>query len=208
MPQMRTSAPDNRKSVERSDMRAAPMLAVLLLALTACGSDPSAGAPPSPRATASEAAFNATDVMFLQMMVAHHEQGLQMVRLAEGRAADPEVRTLAAAIDTTQTAEVATMKGWLKAWGQPTTPATDPNAHAHHGGMPATGPAEIAALGELRGAEFDKALLNLLIGHQHNAVDMARMQVKDGTNPQASVLATQIEQSRTAQISLMLRLVA
>jgi uncharacterized protein (DUF305 family) len=184
--------------------RAVAVLALLML--TACGGGPAPAG--SPDVAVSGAAFNATDVMFLQMMVAHHGQGLQMVRLAKDRAADPQVRTLAAAIDTTQTAEVAKMTGWLTEWGQPTTAATDPNVHAHHGGMPATGPAEIAALGTLRGAEFDKALLNLLIGHQHNAVELARMEVKGGVHPQASVLATQIEQSRRAQISLMLRLVA
>ena len=53
-------------------------------------------------------------------------------------------------------------------------------------------------------AEFEKAFLNLLIGHQHNAVAMAKLEKEGGVNPQAKHLAERIFESRTAQIAQML----
>ena len=192
---------------------------VVLLLLAGCGSapaatgGPAAGAGPTPSqpvasvtGAATPGAFNPADVMFLQMMVTHHGQGLELVRLAASRAQRAEVRTLAAAIDVTQTDEQETMRGWLRGWGRPTE--ADPNEHAHadHGGLPATGPEQIAALGRASGADFETAFLNLLIAHQHNAIEMARNETRFGQDPGARELAGRIDQSRTAQINQMLTL--
>ncbi|MFI6758726.1 DUF305 domain-containing protein [Micromonospora sp. NPDC050417] len=170
------------------------------------GPDTSGSAAPAsvPASVAAPGSFNPADVMFLQMMVTHHGQGLELVRLAQSRAQRTEVRILAAAIDVTQTEEQETMRGWLRSWGEPTE--ADPNAHAHadHGGLPATGPEQIAALGRASGADFESAFLNLLIAHQHNAVEMARNETTFGQNPEARALAGRIDQSRTAQINQML----
>ncbi|GAB2923717.1 DUF305 domain-containing protein [Micromonospora polyrhachis] len=193
------------------------LLAASLLLLTGCGSatapTPPTSTPPeaSPAPTAVVSAigeFNAADVMFLQMMVTHHEQGIELVRLAETRAQRPELKILAAAIDVTQSAERDTMQGWLRDWGRPTS--ADPNAHAHadHGGMPATGPEEIAALRQLSGAEFDRTFLNLMTGHQHGAVELARTEIRLGVHQQSRELARRIDLSRTAQIDQMLELLA
>ena len=111
---------------------------------------------------------------------------------------------LAAAIDATQTSEVERMAGWLRAWGEPATAPDGEHAHADHGGMPVTGPEQIAALRKAHGVDFDRTLLNLLIGHQHSAVEMARREVNGGVNVEAVELARQIDKSRTAQIALML----
>ncbi|MFK3981311.1 DUF305 domain-containing protein [Micromonospora sp. NPDC050397] len=167
---------------------------------------PTGSAASSSGATASPGPFNPADVMFLQMMVTHHGQGLELVRLAESRAQRAEIRTLAAAIDVTQTEERETMRGWLRSWGKPTEADPDEHAHADHGGLPATGPEQIAALGRTTGPEFDSAFLNLLIAHQHNAVEMARNETKFGQDPTAKGLAGRIDQSRTAQINQMLAL--
>ena len=146
--------------------------------------------------------FNAADVMFLQMMVPHHLQGIEIVRLAPDRATDPEVRMLAAAIETTQLSEVDAMAGWLRDWGQPTD--ADADAHAAHGGMPSTSAAEIAALASA--ADFDRQFLNLLIAHQDDAIQMARAEAAHGQNPAAKALAGRIDASRSAQLQQMLAL--
>lgn len=159
---------------------------------------------PAPAGATGE--FNEADVMFLQMMVTHHGQGLELVRLVASRARRTEVKTLAAAIDVTQDAERETMRNWLSGWGRSTS--AEPNAHAHadHGGMPATGPEQIAALARTTGTEFETAFLNLLIAHQHNAVEMARTETGAGIHPGALDLARRIDLSRTAQINQMLAL--
>ncbi|MDH2429003.1 DUF305 domain-containing protein [Sphaerisporangium sp. TRM90804] len=169
---------------------AAALLAVLLL--PACGA--AAERPAEP--------VNAEDVMFLQMMIPHHRQGIEIVRLAAARAKDPEVRTLASAIEVTQDGEVRRMTAWLRSWDQPLAAPSD--AHAHHGGMPRSDRRQIAALGTTD--EFDRDFLNLLLAHQDDAVQMATVEAANGAHPQVRDWATQVERSREAQIEQMLRL--
>jgi uncharacterized protein (DUF305 family) len=184
---------------------AAVLLAAGLL-LSACGKAAETAPTPVTAAVQAEGTFNDTDVMFLQMMVAHHEQGLEMVRLARKTATRSEVRVLAEAVDATQTDELKLMTSWLKAWSQPTTVDHAPSAHADHGGLPATGPEELAALHKAKKAEFETTFLNLFVAHQHNAVEMAQLETKDGVNAEAKAFADRVRESRADQIRQMLTL--
>jgi uncharacterized protein (DUF305 family) len=181
---------------------------VLALFASGCGlasKPPAVTAPVAPAtAGANDQTRNATDVMFLQMLIPHHGQGLEIVRHAKTRATRDEVRILAAAIDVTQSDEVKTMAGWLTAWGEPLQ--ADEAAHAAHGGMPGTSAQEIATLAQSTGATFERAFLNMLIAHQDDAVQLARMEASGGTNPQAVALARRVDASRTEQIKQMLEL--
>ncbi|MCO1574684.1 DUF305 domain-containing protein [Crossiella sp. SN42] len=186
----------------------AAVLAVVLLA--GCASTPPnpAAATPSPSAspaTATAAAnFNDADVMFLQMMLPHHGQAVQIAKLAKDKATRKEIKDLAVAVEATQLAEAETMTGWLRSWGRPTTVDTNPDLHAHHGGMPATSKEVIDALARTGGGKFDRDAVNVLTGHQHGAVEMARNVLRDGSNPQVKELADRIVKSRTAQIQQLL----
>ena len=195
------------------------LLTGVVLLLAGCGAGPDPGADRQPAAGAGHrpagtpadpgpagTAHNDADVMFLQMMVTHHGQGLQMVRIAEAKTTREEIRTLAAAIDVTQTDEVSTMVGWLTSWREPTGADPHASAHAHHGGMPATGPAEIEALRRASGTDFDRTFLNLLVAHQQNAADTAGTETSAGLNFQTRELARRIEESRRAEVAQMLAL--
>ncbi|MFD1147158.1 DUF305 domain-containing protein [Saccharothrix hoggarensis] len=184
--------------------RALAALVVGALALTGCGAAAPGTAPPPVSTVVETNEFNATDVMFLQMAVPHHRSGLEIVRLAKDREVRAEVKTLAAAIEVTQLSEVDSMTKWLADWGKPEVAGDDPQLHAGHGGDHSTSPDAIAELAATGPAEFEKAFLNLLIGHQHNAVEIAKLEKEGGINPQAKDLATRIFDSRTAQISQML----
>ena len=189
--------------------RAAFATLVAALLLSGCGTAPDA---PATEVAAAQAAIQAegdhndTDVMYLQMMVAHHEQGLEMVRLAAKRAARDEIRTLAQAVDATQSDEVALMTSWLKQWSAPTTVDHAPNAHADHGGLPATGAEEMTALKKAKGATFETTFLNLFVAHQHNAVEMAHLETEKGKNAEAKAFADRVRASRADQIKQMLQL--
>ncbi|SDZ29486.1 Uncharacterized conserved protein, DUF305 family [Micromonospora pattaloongensis] len=186
------------------------VVAVAALTLLAgCATGAPASAPDrtpgaAPTASPSGAAFNATDVMFAQMMIAHEARGRELVRLAQSGPVRPAVRTLAAAIEVTEAAETETMTGWLRAWGQPLT--ADPDAHAAHGGLHGTSDAQVAALRGAPDAEFERDFLNLMIAHQHTAVEYARMATAAGVNPDAAALARRVDQSRSAQVTQMLGL--
>jgi uncharacterized protein (DUF305 family) len=186
--------------------------AVLLLA-TGCSTQapapasPSAGAvPAADTVPAADAEHNASDVMFLQMMIAHNGQGLELTGLAGDRAVREEVRLLAAAIDTTQREEVKIMQSWLTGWEEATTASADMSAHASHGGLPATGPEQIEALRKASDADFEATFLNLLTGHQNSAVELTNL-AADGVNQQTKDLAERIRQSRADQVARMLRMI-
>ncbi|MDQ7909473.1 DUF305 domain-containing protein [Phytohabitans sp. ZYX-F-186] len=187
--------------------------ATALLLATGCSTEPSP--PPAAPADAAQAAdtlpaadaeHNAADVMFLQMMVAHDGQGLELTGLAADRTVSEEVRLLAAAIDTTQREEVKIMQSWLTGWKEATEASQDMSAHASHGGLPATGPEQIEALRNASDADFEATFLNLLTGHQNSAVELTNL-AADGVNPQTKDLAKRIKESRADQVAQMLRLI-
>jgi uncharacterized protein (DUF305 family) len=172
---------------------------------------PSVGQPtvtvsePSVTAPTSTRGVNATDVMFAQMLVPHHGQGVALAKLAATRSSSTEIKQLAAAIAATQPAEISLAAGWLRAWKQP--PVAPAGGHASHGGMPSTSPAEFAALTKASGAAFDRRFLNTLIAHQDDAIQIAAMETGSGVNPQARALAQRIQISRKAQIDQMLKII-
>ncbi|MEV0586947.1 DUF305 domain-containing protein [Nonomuraea sp. NPDC050310] len=141
---------------------------------------------------------NADDVMFLQMMIPHHRQGLEIVKLARDRGKHPELKTLAAAIETTQGDEIANMSAWLHDWDQPLAAPTD--AHAGHD-VPETDLRQITALRKSK--TFDRDFLLLLIAHQDDAVQLALKEGYGGANPKVKAWAKQVEKSRLQQIQIM-----
>ena len=98
------------------------------------------------------------------------------------------------------------MTSWLTDWNQPATVDHAPSAHADHGGLPATGPEELAALHKAKKAEFEPMFLNLFVAHQHNAVEMAHLETTDGVNTETKAFADRVRESRADQIRQMLTL--
>jgi uncharacterized protein (DUF305 family) len=174
-------------------------LLALVLVLSGCAAS---SLPENTGTSAGTKEFNSNDVMFLQMMVPHHEQGLQVVRLAAARPVRPEVKLLASAIEATQSHEIGAMAGWLRSWGAP--PSADPNDHAAHGGPRGLAEAELASVVNAPDAEFERRFLDLLISHQDDARQLAMMEMGGGINPEARKLADSIAKSREAQIKQML----
>jgi len=181
---------------------------VLLLAVAVAAVLAGCGSAPGGKPATAAPAFNDADVMFLQMVLAYHGPSEQLTALAAQRAVRTEVKQLAAAIAVTEADEVTTITGWLRAWNQPETPATDLVLHADHGGLPSDGKAQLATLTATPGDAFDKTFLTLLIGHQHGVVEVARMELAGGVHPEVKALAQRITDSRRAQVSYMLSLAA
>lgn len=148
--------------------------------------------------------FNPADVMFLQMMLPHNAQGAKLARLAADRKISDDVKMLAAAIATTQEAEVTMMTGWLKGWKRPT--AAPAGAHSSHGGH-GLSDAQIRMISKTPDAEFEKRLLNALISQQDDAIQMTKVELMAGQNAETKALANRIQASRDAQIKQMMALV-
>jgi len=194
------SVNSGRRPVRHAAPRGGPVVPILagLLLLAGCATR----APEPSPAPPTSAGFNQSDVMFLQMMLPHLEQGQTILRLAKERASRDDVRTLAAAIESTQADELATMSARLRDWRQPLTAQV--NSHSEHGGMPATADKEIAALRKARGPDFDHRFLNVLIARQDDAIQLARVETATGSDPGAKALADRVDRSRSAQIRQML----
>jgi len=113
--------------------------------------------------------YTAADVHFMQMMIPHHQQALEMAAKAATHGAGPEVRALSLRIDISQRDEIAFMERWLRERSQPV-----PDEHAVHT-MTMPGmltPAEMARLDAARGGDFDRLFLNFMIEHHLGAIQM------------------------------------
>ncbi|EOY45788.1 DUF305 domain-containing protein [Streptomyces anthocyanicus] len=193
------------------------LIATGSLFLAACGGDGDDmsgmdhGSSSSASATATSQAagsaeqgkdFNDADVAFAQMMIPHHEQALEMAKLADGRASDAEVKDIAQKIENAQDPEIKTMKGWLKAWGQPTQmesmPGMDHGGHGSGDGMMSE--ADMEELKGMKGTEFDKAFAEMMIDHHNGAISMAKDEQKNGKYAEAKKMADDIVKGQSAEV--------
>lgn len=113
------------------------------------------------------------DVQFMQGMIGHHSQALEMTELLSTRTNSDDMRKLALRIEASQSDEIKMMQEWLKRRGQP---LPDPHAH-HHGGklMPGMLTAEeMGRLAAATGVEFDRLFLELMIKHHEGALVMVK----------------------------------
>jgi uncharacterized protein (DUF305 family) len=167
------------------------------------GSGSSASASPT-RATGEDpapGAFNDTDVMFAQMMIPHHEQALEMSKLADGRASDAEIKTLAAEIEKAQDPEIQTMKSWLKAWGKPESAGENMPGMDHGSGMSGMmSDEDMKKLEAAKGTEFDRMFAEMMIEHHKGAITMAEDEQKNGRNATAKKLAADVVKTQAAEV--------
>lgn len=114
-------------------------------------------------------------VPFMQGMIGHHAQALDMAALARERATHPALRLLAERIQVSQKDEIALMQRWLRSRGHP---IPDADAHVHaamgHGDlMPGMlTAAQLDAITAARGSAFDRLFLEGMIRHHEGALRM------------------------------------
>lgn len=173
--------------------------AMALVLTAACGGSSSGGS-----GTSGSATHNQADVAFASDMIPHHAQAVEMADLALTSAADSEIKTLAAAIKGAQDPEIVLMTGWLKAWGEP---LPKPGGHMMAGmDAPSNGmmsDAEMKALGEAKGGEFDVIWVEMMTRHHEGAIEMAKTEQAKGQDSDAKALAGRIIDAQTAEIATM-----
>ena len=157
-----------------------------------------ATAVPSPSA-------NAADVRFVQDMIVHHRQAVDMSLLAPSRAGSDAIRRLAARINDTQELEIGMMTRWLREQGQRV-----PGHHGggrDHSGMPGMAtPEQLDRLRAASGTEFDRLFVELMIAHHQGAITMATRVLSAGSHTTIQQLATDISVEQAAEIRRMQRL--
>ena len=161
-------------------------------------------------ASSASATFDDADVSFAQSMIPHHRQAIQMAAMAVGRASNAQVKDLAAKISAAQQPEVDTMNGWLTAWGAPSPmPSMSMGSGMGHGSMPGMMSAtDMGSLTAMTGASFDQRFLTMMISHHEGAVEMARQETAQGSDPDVIALAKKIVADQQAEIITMKALLA
>jgi uncharacterized protein (DUF305 family) len=153
--------------------------------------------------------YSPADVSFMQGMIGHHAQALEMTALVPARTARADLRLLAERIRVSQESEIKTMEQWLLARGEQ-LPCLEPGHE--HGGMEhmlmpgmAT-PEQMARMAAATGAEFDRLFLESMIRHHQGALAMVAALFATpgaGQEPQVFGFASDVDADQRAEIARM-----
>src|SRR5258708_34996545 len=152
------------------------------------------------------------DVEFMQGMITHHAQAVEMTALIASHTENGELRLLGARISSSQSDEIKFMRRWLAARGERVS-----IAKAGMPGMDMTRepmalmpgmltPEQMEALRKAKGAEFDGLFLAGMIQHHNGALTM----VKDlfdtagaGQDAELFNFTTDVDTGQRAEIKIM-----
>ena len=152
------------------------------------------------------------NVEFMQGMIMHHGQAVEMTALIKDRTDNKELRLLGDRISHSQSDEMNLMRRWLIARGESTEMQAMPGMKMS--GMSTSGllmpgmltKEQMDALKKAKGAEFDRLFLQGMIQHHKGALEM----VKDlfdtsgaGQDAQLFNFATDVDSGQRAEIRIM-----
>ena len=141
--------------------------------------------------------YTGADIMFLQMMIPHHQQAIDISNLAMKSSSDGELLALAKSITKSQSAEIIQMKAWLKDAG-----ATEDMGHSMTGMGGMLGSEELSALTASTGKAFDILWLQGMTGHHEGAIHMTQM-INDAQNAEIKAFGERVVKDQSAQIEQM-----
>lgn len=158
---------------------------------------------------------SAKDAEFMQGMIMHHGQAVEMTAMIESRTQDKEIRLIGAKISQSQSDEINFMKRWLEVRGEKIEmPMANMNMdgmnHSHHQNhslMPGMlTPPRMEELKKANGAEFDRLFLKGMIEHHEGALVM----VKDlfetagaGQDAELFNFSTDVDSGQRGEIKIM-----
>lgn len=151
------------------------------------------------------------DMQFMQDMIMHHAQAVEMTALIEARTQNKEIRSLGARISRSQSDEIDFMKRWLAARGEP---ASQPMSHTH--GMDMSSHEmlmpgmltrkQMDALKNAKNEEFDRLLLTGMIQHHDGALTMVKNLFDTagaGQDAELFNFTTEVDSGQRAEIKIM-----
>jgi len=154
----------------------------------------------------SKVQYTGADIKFMQGMIGHHAQAVEMVALVPSRTSSEDVKRLALRIDVSQKDEMNMMREWLQARGQQ---LPDPRAHHMMGATLMPGmltPEEMIRLAAAKGADFDRLFLEGMIKHHAGAITMVQeLFATDGAGqtPEIFSYASDVDADQRMEIDRM-----
>jgi uncharacterized protein (DUF305 family) len=165
-------------------------------------------------ARVADTRVTAYDVQFMQNMIWHHHQAVEMAALVGERTNRAPLVAAAGRISASQADEIRFMQNWLRERGRQAPDPLGAGGHAGHGAdggahhsMPGmASEAQMRALAAARGVEFDRLFLQLMIAHHEGAIAMARPLVNQGASggdPALFRFASEVISEQQAEIDRM-----
>ena len=115
------------------------------------------------------------DAQFMQDMIPHHHQAIEMAELVAARTNRPELIDVAGRINASQGDEIEFMQNWLRQRGEHVTdPTAHRSMHTSHKMAGMATPKQMAELAQADGTDFDRLFLQLMITHHKGAVTMVK----------------------------------
>jgi uncharacterized protein (DUF305 family) len=177
---------------------------------------PSKKLPASTRATLPRP--SQAEIEFMQGMIMHHTQAVDMTALIASHTENKDLRSLGARISSSQSDEIKFMQRWLAGWGEsistpmPGMQGMNMSGQTIQTTQPMTlmpgmlTPEQMTALKNAKGAEFDRLFLTGMIQHHNGALTM----VKDlfntagaGQNAEVFDFATDADNTQRVEIRIM-----
>lgn len=143
------------------------------------------------------------DETYIAEMLAHHEGAISMSEMVGAGTDRKELLDLAQTIMQAQSQELIKMKTWQADWGYEKTMG----GHSSHSGMGNEMSGTMMDMGKelegLKGSEFDKKFLELMIEHHQQAVDMSKYANTNAGHQEVKDLAKAIIDAQNAEIAQM-----
>lgn len=210
-------------------MAAGAIICLLSLSVGAQQSDPNArpvvvqpGAPGQPTRTLPSSTraklppHSSKDVEFMQGMIVHHAQAVEMTALIESHTENKNICLLGARISQSQSDEMKFMKRWLEIRGEPVSPPMPGMANSHTPGMDMSShqmlmpgmltAKQMDALRKAKGPEFDQLFLAGMIQHHNGALVMVKELFDTagaGQDAELFNFASDVDSGQRAEIRIM-----
>ena len=155
----------------------------------------------------ADTSYSPADAQFMQDMIPHHHQALEMAALVADRTNRPELIDVAGRINVSQGDEIEFMQQWLRERGeQVPDPAAHEAMHTDHTMAGMATPEQMAELAQSEGTAFDGLFLTLMITHHEGAVTMVEALLEQPGSAYDPVLfefTTNVTNDQTAEIERM-----
>jgi len=154
------------------------------------------------------------DLHFIDMMVMHHEQGVEMARLAEEKGQSAAVKAFARKTGGGQQNDIKELQRYRDTWyaGRPQMDHAQMMSHMEnmpgHKGMKMDTEGDMAKLRAAAGRDFDRLFLDTMSHHHQMAVDMSKGATTKAEHAEIKLFAGKTVTKQQGEIAEMARLKA
>ena len=152
------------------------------------------------------------DLHYIDMTIMHHEQGVEMARLAQQKGADARVKAFAKKTADDQQRNIGVLRGHRQHWysNHPQMDHSQMMAHMQsmpgHQNMRMDPQADMAKLQAAEGREFDRLFLDTMTHHHKMAVDMSKEAATKAEHAEIKELARKTVAKQQGEIAEMNRI--